>query len=76
MALLDDVKEIVVEQLPHTDGEIKEDSNLIEDLGADSLDCIEIVMAIEDKWMIDVSDEDWEDMKTVGQIVKYLEKEI
>ena len=52
MALLDDVKAVVVEQLDCDPAEVKEDSKFIEDLGADSLDVVELVMALEEKFDI------------------------
>ena len=60
MALLDDVKEVVVEQLDCDPAEVKEDSKFIEDLGADSLDVVELVMALEEKFDIEIPDEDAE----------------
>ena len=59
MALLDDVKEVVVEQLVCEAAEVKEDSKFIEDLGADSLDVVELVMALEEKFDIEIPDEDF-----------------
>lgn len=60
MALLDDVKEVVIEQLDCDPAEVKEDSKFIEDLGADSLDVVELVMALEEKFDIEIPDEDAE----------------
>lgn len=73
MALLDDVKEVVVEQLDCDPAEVKEDSKFIEDLGADSLDVVELVMALEEKFDIEIPDEDAEQIKTVGDAIKYVE---
>jgi acyl carrier protein len=73
MALLDDVKEVVVEQLDCDPAEIKEDSKFIEDLGADSLDVVELVMALEEKFDIEIPDEDAEKILTVGDAIKYVE---
>ncbi|RXJ57697.1 acyl carrier protein [Candidatus Marinarcus aquaticus] len=73
MALLDDVKEVVVEQLDCEASEIKEDSKFIEDLGADSLDVVELVMALEEKFDIEIPDEDAEKILTVGDAIKYVE---
>ena len=66
MALLDDVKEVVVEQLDCDPAEVKEDSKFIEDLGADSLDVVELVMALEEKFDIEIPDEDAEKILTVS----------
>jgi acyl carrier protein len=73
MALLDDVKEVVVEQLDCDPAEVKEDSKFIEDLGADSLDVVELVMALEEKFDIEIPDEDAEGILTVADAIKYVE---
>ncbi|RXK13329.1 MULTISPECIES: acyl carrier protein [Halarcobacter] len=73
MALLDDVKEVVVEQLDCDPAEVKEESKFIEDLGADSLDVVELVMALEEKFDIEIPDEDAEGILTVADAIKYIE---
>jgi len=73
MALLDDVKEVVVEQLNVSPDEVKEDSKFVEDLGADSLDVVELVMALEEKFDIEIPDADAEKIATVGDAIKYVE---
>jgi acyl carrier protein len=73
MALLEDVKEVVVEQLDCDPAEVKEDSKFIEDLGADSLDVVELVMALEEKFDIEIPDEDAEGILTVSDAIKYIE---
>ena len=73
MALIDDVKEVVVEQLSVNADEVKEDSKFVEDLGADSLDVVELVMALEEKFDIEIPDSDAESIATVGDAVKYVE---
>ena len=73
MALLDDVKEVVIEQLDCDPAEVKEDSKFIEDLGADSLDVVELVMALEEKFDIEIPDEDAEKILTVADAIKYVE---
>ena len=73
MALLDDVKEVVIEQLDCDPAEGKEDSKFIEDLGADSLDVVELVMALEEKFDIEIPDEDAEKILTVADAIKYIE---
>jgi len=73
MALLDDVKEVVVEQLNVNPDEIKEDSKFVEDLGADSLDVVELVMALEEKFDIEIPDADAEKIATVGDAIQYVE---
>ena len=73
MALLDDVKEVVIEQLDCDPAEVKEDSRFIEDLGADSLDVVELVMALEEKFDIEIPDEDAEKILTVADAINYIE---
>jgi len=67
------VKEVVVEQLDCDPAEVKEDSKFIEDLGADSLDVVELVMALEEKFDIEIPDEDAEKILTVSDAIKYIE---
>jgi len=74
MALIDDVKEVVVEQLSVNADEVKEDSKFVEDLGADSLDVVELVMALEEKFDIEIPDADAEKIATVGDALKYIEE--
>jgi len=74
MALFDDVKEVVVEQLNVNPDEVKEESKFVEDLGADSLDVVELVMALEEKFNIEIPDDQAEKIQTVGDAVKYIEE--
>ena len=76
MALLDDVKEVVIEQLDCDPAEVKEDSKFIEDLGADSLDVVELVMALEEKFDIEIPDEDAEKIQKVSDAVKYISEKV
>ncbi|MDR1977005.1 MAG: acyl carrier protein [Campylobacteraceae bacterium] len=73
MALFDDVKEVVVEQLNVNPAEVKEESKFVEDLGADSLDVVELVMALEEKFDIEIPDTDAEKIVTVGDAIKYIQ---
>ncbi len=73
MALLDDIKEVVVEQLSVNADEIKEDSKFVEDLGADSLDVVELVMALEEKFDIEIPDDEAEKIQTVSDVLTYIE---
>ena len=73
MALFDDVKEVVVEQLNVNPDEVKEDSKFVEDLGADSLDVVELVMALEEKFDIGIPDEDAEKIANVSDAIKFIE---
>ena len=76
MALKDKVNEIIVEQLGVDAGEVKDGASFIDDLGADSLDTVELVMAFEEEFDIEIPDEDAEKLNTVGDAVKYLEEKI
>ena len=74
MALVEDVKAIIAEQLGVKIEEVTEKASFIDDLGADSLDTVELVMALEEKFGIEIPDEDAEKMSTVGEAVKYIEQ--
>ncbi|MFH1045372.1 MAG: acyl carrier protein [Candidatus Omnitrophota bacterium] len=76
MALADEVKSIIAEQLGVKIEEVTEKASFIDDLGADSLDTVELVMALEEKFGVEIPDEDAEKMSTVGEAVKYLEDKI
>ena len=71
--IFDKIKEIIIEQLQVEESEVTMDTNLMKDLSADSLDAVEIIMAIEDEYDIEVPDEDAEKFQTVTDIVKYVE---
>ena len=73
MALLDDIKEVVVEQLSVSADEVKEDAKFVEDLGADSLDVVELVMALEEKFDIEIPDDEAEKIQTLNDVVAYIE---
>ena len=68
------VAKIVVEQLGVKEDEVKPESSFVDDLGADSLDIVELIMAFEEEFDIEIPDEDAEKMKTIGDAVKYLSK--
>jgi acyl carrier protein len=74
MALFDEVKEVIVEQLNVDENEVKPEANFVEDLGADSLDVVEMVMALEEKFGIEIPDSDAENIKTVQDVIDYIEK--
>ncbi len=67
------IKEIVCEQLGVSDDEVTPEASFIDDLGADSLDIVELVMALEEEYEIEISDEDAEKIKTVQDVVTYIE---
>ncbi len=73
MALLEDIKAVVVEQLSVNADEVKEDSKFVEDLGADSLDVVELVMALEEKFDIEIPDDEAEKIQTVQDVVNYIQ---
>jgi acyl carrier protein len=68
------VKDIIVEQLGVNPEQVTETASFIEDLGADSLDTVELVMAFEEEFGVEVPDEDAEKLQTVGNVVDYIEK--
>ena len=72
--MFDDVKAVVVEQLNVNEGEVKPESKFVDDSGADSLDVVELVMALEEKFEIEIPDEEAEKIQTVGDVVAYIEK--
>ena len=73
MALEDKVKDIIVEQLGVDADQVKEDASFIEDLGADSLDTVELVMAFEEEFGSEISDSEAEKILTVGDAIKFIE---
>ena len=73
MALIDDIKEVVVEQLSVNPDEVKENSKFVEDLGADSLDVVELVMALEEKFDIEIPDDEAEKIQTVQDVINYIQ---
>ncbi len=72
MALEDKVKEIIVEQLGVNAEQVTPEASFIEDLGADSLDTVELVMAFEEEFGAEIPDEDAEKLITVGAVMEYL----
>ncbi|GIM47553.1 acyl carrier protein [Collibacillus ludicampi] len=67
------VKSIVVDRLGVDEADVKMESSFKDDLGADSLDVVELVMELEDEFDLEISDEDAEKITTVGEVVKYIE---
>lgn len=74
--VFDKIKEMIKEQLNVEDSAITMDTHLMRDLEADSLDAVEIIMAIEDEYDIEIPDEDAEKFQSVGDIVRYVEERI
>ena len=72
-SIAEKVKEIVVNQLVVAPEQVVDEARFIEDLGADSLDQVELIMALEEEFGADIPDEDAEKLATVGDAVKYIE---
>jgi acyl carrier protein len=68
------VREIIINELGVESEKVTDEASFVEDLGADSLDTVELVMAFEEEFGIDIPDEDAEQMRTVGDAIKYLKK--
>ena len=71
--IFDKIKDIIIEQLQVEESDVTMDTNLMKDLSADSLDAVEIIMAIEDEYGIEIPDEEAEKIQTVGDLVRYVE---
>jgi acyl carrier protein len=74
MAVAERVKKMIVEQLGVNEAEVVPEAKFIDDLGADSLDIVELVMALEDEYGIEIPDEDAEKIETVGDAIRYIEE--
>ena len=72
MSIEERVKKIIVDQLGAKAEDVKPEASFIEDLGADSLDTVELVMALEEEFDIEIPDEEAEKINTVGDAVKYI----
>jgi acyl carrier protein len=70
--IFEDVKKVVVEQLGVSESEISREASYVDDLGADSLDTVELVMALEEAFSTEIPDEDAEKIKTIGDTVSYI----
>ena len=73
MAIFDEVRYVVVEQLSVAPDAVKLESKIIEDLGADSLDVVELVMALEEKFEVEIPDSEAEKLKTIQDVVTFVE---
>lgn len=71
--MLDKVKEIIVEQLGVDADQIKPESNFVDDLGADSLDTVELIMSFEEEFGVEIPDTEAEKIKTIKDVVDYVE---
>ena len=70
------VRDILVEQLDVEEDKISMEASIIDDLGADSLDVVDLVMSLEDEFGVEIPDDQVENIKTVGDIVKYIEENV
>lgn len=75
-ATLDKVKKVVVERLKVSEDEVTENASFIDDLGADSLDVVDLVIGFEDEFEIQIPDEDAEKIQTVNQAVSYIDTKL
>ena len=71
--MLDKVREIIVEQLGVEPDQIKPESNFVDDLGADSLDTVELIMSFEEEFGVEIPDTEAEKIKTVQDVINYIE---
>ena len=74
--VFDKVKEIIVEQLGVAENAVTEEASFIDDLGADSLDIVELIMALEEEFDMEIPDNDAEKVVTVGDVVDYIKDNI
>lgn len=73
-AVADKIKSIIAEQLGVKVEEVNPQASFIDDLGADSLDTVELIMALEEEFSVEIPDEDAEKMTTVGDAIRYIEE--
>lgn len=71
--IFESVKEVIIAQLEVDAEKVKMEASLVQDLGADSLDLVEVIMALEEKFELEIEDEDAEKIATVEDIIKYIE---
>ncbi|TLY15525.1 MAG: acyl carrier protein [Nitrospirae bacterium] len=76
MAVEDRIKKIIAEQLGVDEDEVVPEASFVEDLGADSLDTVELVMAFEEEFEIEIPDEDAEKILTVGRAMEYIKEKV
>ncbi len=74
--IFDKVKEIIIEQLGVTENSVTAEASFIDDLGADSLDIVELIMALEEEFDLEIPDSDAEKVVTVGDVVEYIKENI
>ena len=74
MSTFDKVKEVIIDKLGVDDSAITEDAHFVNDLGADSLDTVELIMEFEEEFGIEIPDEDAENITTVSSAIKYIKE--
>ncbi len=74
MTVSEKVKKMIVDQLGVNESEVVPEAKFIDDLGADSLDIVELIMALEDEYGIEIPDEDAEKIETVGDAIRYIDE--
>lgn len=76
MTVSEKVKKMIVDQLGVSESEVIDEAKFIDDLGADSLDIVELIMALEDEYGLEIPDEDAEKIEMVGDAIKYIEEHL
>ncbi|MBP1735516.1 MAG: acpP [Deltaproteobacteria bacterium] len=76
MTVAEKVKEMIIKQLDSKESEVVPEARFIDDLGADSLDIVELIMALEDEYGLEIPDEDAEKIETVGDAIRYIDEHI
>lgn len=74
LATYDKVKAIIVDQLSVDEADVNPEASFVDDLGADSLDIVELVMALEEEFSLEIPDEEAEKIRTVGDVVKFIQE--
>ena len=74
--MFDKIKEIIVEQLGVNENDVTMDASFIDDLGADSLDMVELIMAMEEEYNFELPEEDAEKISTVGEAIEYIKANV
>ena len=75
-SIAEKIKTVIAEQLGVKPEEVTDNAKFVDDLGADSLDTVELVMALEEEYGVEIPDEDAEKLTTVGEAIKYIEEKI